>query len=41
MGAKKAGMKAYCIIDPVSTVDIDIIRKLADSAAPTINELLL
>lgn len=41
MGAKKAGMKAYCIIDPVSTVEVDKVKQLADSAAPTITELLL
>ena len=41
IGAKKLGMKAYCVIDDASTHDLPIIRTLADSCAPTIPELLL
>lgn len=40
-GAKKQGMKAYCIIDPDSTHDLAEIRRIADSCAPTLPDLLL
>lgn len=41
VGAKKQGMKAYCIIDPHSTHDLEDIRRIADSCAPTLPELVL
>lgn len=41
VGAKKQGMRAYCIIDPDSTHDLKEIRRIADSCAPTLPELLL
>ena len=41
VGAKKQGMKAYCIIDSDSTHDLNEIRRIADSCAPTPPELLL
>ena len=36
IGAKKQGMKAYCIVDPYSTHDLKEIRRIADSCAPTL-----
>ena len=41
IGAKKQGMKAYCIIDPDSTHDLPRIRKIADSFAPPRPQRLL
>ena len=41
IGAKKQGMKAYCIVDPLSTHDVDEVRLIADSCAPDLNQLLL
>lgn len=41
IGAKKQGMKAYCIIDPYSTHDIEEIRRIADCCAPTLPEIVL
>lgn len=41
VGAKKQGMKAYCIIDPLSTIDVAEIRKIADSCGDKLTDLLL
>ena len=41
IGAKKQGMKAYCIVDPYSTHDLDEIKQIADCCAPTITDIVL
>ncbi len=39
-GAKKQGMYAYCVIDPVTTRDIDTVRALADGCDSEIMRLI-
>ena len=39
-GAKKQGMRAYCVIDPVTTRDINAVRALADGCDAEILRLI-
>ncbi len=39
-GAKKQGMRAYCVIDPVTTRDIEKIRLIADGCSADISGLI-
>lgn len=41
IGAKKQGMKAYCIVDSYSTHDVEEIQRIADCCAPTLPEIIL
>ena len=40
MGAKKLGMRAYCVVDALSTRNIEVIRAVADGTAENICEFL-